>query len=276
MLRFYHTNLLTVTELTEYSVYAECGEYSDIPLREAPEGIEVGDNAWAFVYLDASNEIVATMAKPYAEVGECAYLEITSTGENGTFLDWGLPKDLLLPFSEQVGTLREGDFCFVYIYQDESQRPVASMKLSMYLDEHYGDLELHEAVDIMIAGESELGVKVTINDEQLGLIYHSELSQPLQIGTKMKGWVKEIRDDGKVNININQLDDETREGLEETIIRQLEENDGRIDLSDKSSPDLIYARFSVSKKNFKRAIGNLYKKRKIKISPKFIELISED
>jgi predicted RNA-binding protein (virulence factor B family) len=276
MIRPYHTNSLTVTEITEYSVYADGGEYGDFPIQETPDGIKVGDSVEAFVYLDSADDIVATMAKAYVEVGECAYLEVVSSGDRGTFLDWGLPKDLLLPFSEQLGAVRKGNFCAVYVYQDENQTPVASMKLHWHLDEHYGDLELNEAVELMVAGESELGFKVVINNEQLGLIYHEELAQPLQIGTKMKGWVKKIRDDGKINININKLDTETRDELEDAILTQLKENDGRLNLSDKSSPDLIYARFNVSKKNFKRALGSLYKKRMITISPKFIELPAEE
>lgn len=276
MLKFYHTNLLTVTELAEYSTYAEGGGYSDIPLREAPKGIQVGDSVRAFVYLDATDEVVATMAEAHVNLGECAYLEIVSSTERGTFLNWGLPKDLLLPRSEQVGTLRDGDFCFVYVYQDESQRPIASMKLHRHLDENYGDLKVNEAVNLMVAGKSELGFKVVINDEQLGLIYHEELAQPLKIGAKMKGWVKKVREDGKINININKLDNETRDELEEAILAQLKGHDGRLNLSDKSSPDLIYASFSVSKKNFKRALGSLYKKRLIKISAEFIELAAEE
>mgnify|MGYP000185689042 CR=1 FL=1 len=275
MIKVYHTNALTVTDVAEYSVYADGGEYGDIALRDTPENIKVGDSVQAFVYLDASEEIVATMAKPLAQLGECAYLEVVSSGERGTFLNWGLPKDLLLPFSEQIGAVRNGHFCVVYVYQDENQRPIASMKLHRHLDEHYGDLEVKQAVDLMVAGESELGFKVIINDEQLGLIYHEELAQPLKIGSKMKGWVKKIREDGKINININKLDRETRDDLEEEILTQLKENGGRLNLSDKSPPDLIYANFNVSKKNFKRALGSLYKKRLIKISPKFTELVSE-
>ena len=274
MLKLYQTNQLTITKIAEYSVYAEGHGCSHLSLREAPKDIKVGDSVQAFVYLDASDEVVATMAKSYAQVGECAYLEVVSTGERGTFLNWGLPKDLMLPLSEQSRAVREGDFCFVYVYQDGSERPVASMKLHRHLNEHYGDLELNEAVDLMIAGKSELGFKAVINNKQLGLIHHEELARPLKIGTKMKGWVKKIRDDGKVNININNLDNETRDELEEAVLSRLKENGGRLNLSDKSAPDLIYTNFSVSKKNFKRALGSLYKKRLIKISPEFIELIS--
>ena len=273
MLKLYQTNLLTIIDITEYSVYAEGEDGGSMPLREPPEDLEIGDNVWAFVYPDTGDELVATMAKAYAEVGEYAYLEVISSGDRGTFLDWGLPKDLILPFSEQLGRVREGRFCFVYIYQDEKQRPIATMKIHKHLEEDYCDLEINEAVDLIIASESDLGFTAVINNEQLGLIYHDELSGPLLIGEKMKGWVKNIREDGKIDLNINKLDDKTRDSLEDAIIAQLKENDGRLNISDKSTPDLIYAKFGVSKKNFKRAIGSLYKKQLINIDPEFITLI---
>lgn len=275
MIKLYHTNTLTITDITEYSVYADGGAYGDLPLRDVPENLQIDDTIEAFVYVDGEDEVVATMAKAYAGLGDCAYLEVVSNSDRGTYLNWGLPKDLLLPLSEQVGSLREGGFCVVYIYQDARHRPIASMKLHKHLDEDCGDLKVNDEVDLMIAGKSDLGFKAIINNEQLGLLYHEELSQPLKIGARMKGWVSKIRDDGKINVNINRLNTEARDDLEETILAQLQDNGGRLNLSDKSSPDLIYQRFQVSKKNFKRALGALYKKRLIHISPEFIELIPE-
>lgn len=276
MLKLYQTNTLTILEITEYSTFADGGELGSIPLRDVPDSLQIGDSVEAFVYVDGENEVVATMAKALAEFGDCAYLEVVSNGERGTYLNWGLPKDLLLPFSEQVGPLKEGDFCVVYVYQDNSQRPICSMKLHKFLDEDSGDLELYETVDVMIAAKTDLGYKAIINNEYLGLIYHEELTQPLKTGAKMKGWVSKIRHDGKINININKLGDEERDELEEDILTQLKNNDGRLNLSDKSPPDLIYKNFGVSKKNFKRAIGALYKKRLITITPEFIELAPEN
>ncbi len=275
MLKLYHRNQLTITEIKEYSVYVDGGEYGPIPLRDIEGDVQIGERVDAYVHLDSADEVVATMAQAIAEIGECAYLKVVSSGDRGTFLDWGLPKDLLLPFSEQLGKIRDGDHCFVYIFQDERQRPLASMKLHRYLDEENDDLEAGDAVDLMIASESELGYKAVINNEFLGLIYHGELARPLDIGAKMKGWVKEIRDDGKINLNINSLRGEARDQLEESILQKLEENGGRLNLSDKSPPDLIYSVCQVSKKNFKRAIGSLYKQRLISISPEFIELVAD-
>jgi len=275
MLKLYQTNSLIISDITDYSVFADGYEHGALPLRDAPDNLQVNDVVEAFVYPDSDGEIVATMAKMHAKIWECAYLKVISSGTRGTYLDWGLPKDLLLPYSEQVGAVREGDFCVVYVYQDEGQRPVATMKLHRHLDEDGDDLEENQPVDLMVVGESELGFKAAINNEQLGLIHHSELSQSLEIGSKMKGWVKTIRADGKINLNINKLDTKTRDELEQKILTALEESGGRLDLSDKSPPELIYERFAVSKKNFKRAIGSLYKQRLITISPAFIELLSE-
>jgi predicted RNA-binding protein (virulence factor B family) len=278
MLTLYQKNLLTVVDITEYTVYVEDeSEESDpMPLDDAPDGMEIGDDVYAFVYPDSSGDVVATMAEAYAQVGECAYLEVVYNGDRGTFLDWGLPKDLLLPFSKQLGRVREGDFCFVYVYMDENDRPISSMKIYHHLDEDSGDLEVNQAVDLIIAAESEMGFTAVINYEQLGLIYHHELSHPLGIGEKMKGWDKKIRDDGKIDLNINKLDDETRDELEDEILKRLQQNEGRLNLSDKSTPEKIHENFGISKGNFKRAISSLYKKHLISISPDFIELPSDN
>ena len=275
MLRLHHTSTLIITDMTEYSVFAKGDGYSRISVRDVPDGLQIGDAVRAYVYLDASDEIAASMAQAYAAVGECAHLEVASIAKHGTFLKWGLPKDLFMPFSEQTRSVRAGDLCFVHIYQDASERPVASMRLHRHLNEYGGDFEAGQAVDLMIAGKSEMGFKAVINNAYLGLIYHEELAHPLEIGVAMKGWISKIRDDGKINVNINRLDDETRDDLEDTILAYLKNNDGRLNLSDKSPPDLIYAQFRVSKKNFKRALGSLYRKRFIKISPKFVELIAK-
>lgn len=273
MPELYQTNFLSITELNEYSAFVDGGEYGHISLREAPENVEIGDQVEAFVYRDASDAIVATMAKAHVQVGECAYLEVVSTAEHGAFLDWGLPKDLFLPYAEQAYSVQEGDGCIVYVYIDSSGRPAASTKLHRHLNEEKGDLKVGDGVDLLIAGESDLGFKAVINNQHLGLIFHSETSQPLDLGSKMKGWVKGIRADGKINLNINALDKDSRYDLEDEIHERLIDAGGRIDLSDKSSPDEIYAAFKVSKKNFKRAIGGLYKERIITVSRDYIELV---
>lgn len=275
MPQLYKTNLLCITEITEHSTFVGGGEHGNIPLREAPNDAAIGDHVEAFVYRDSADEIVATMAQAQAKVGECAYLEVVSIAEHGAFLEWGLPKDLFLPFAEQTRTLEQGDHCVVYIYTDASGRPLASARLHRHLNEEKGDLTIGESVDLMIASKSDLGFKAVINNQHLGLIFHKELSQPLELGSKIKGWIKGIRTDGKINLNINALDEDSRYDLEDEILEQLVETGGRINLSDKSAPEDIFAAFQVSKKNFKRALGSLYKQRIITIAQDHIALVDK-
>ncbi len=271
-----HINQLTVCSITPKNVMVDCMEYGHLPLRDAPKSLEKGDKINAFLYRDAADRIMVTAATPKAKVGQCAYLKVVSEGEFGAFLDWGLPKDLLLPFAEQAYPVRVGGLYVVYLYTDNSGRTVASTFLHHYLDEDHGDLKKGDAVDLLIAGKSELGFKAVINHRQLGLIYHGDLSQPLRFGLKIKGWIKAIREDGKIDLSINNLDNNARDQLEMRILKQLHQAGGRIDISDKSSPEVIFSVFKVSKKNFKRAIGSLYKQRLIKIEPTYIEQIESD
>jgi predicted RNA-binding protein (virulence factor B family) len=273
MPNLYQMNVLTVASIDEDGVFLDAGEYEDIRLQDPAEDIQVGDKVEVFLYWSTAENVVATVAPAYAKVGECAYLEVVADEEHVAFLDWGLPKDLFLPHSEQAYYVDEGNRCVVYVYLDQQGRPVASTKLHKFLDEQQGNLDVGQQVDLLIADKTDLGFKAVINNKHLGLIYHGELSQPLEIGATMKGWVKKIRDDGKINLNVNALDSESRDELGSEILKRLKEAGGRIELSDKSSPEKIFSVFKVSKKNFKRAIGSLYKQRLIKISPKFIELV---
>ena len=273
MPHLYQMNILTIIEIGKDGVFLEGEHYGDVHLLDAPKNLRVDEEIEVFIYRNTSDNVVATVAPARVKVGECANLEVVSTGDNGAFLDWGLPKDLFLPHSEQAYYVDEGDYCVVHVYLDKKGRPAASSLLYHHLDEYQGDLEEGQQVDLLIADETELGFKAVINHKQLGLIYHSELSQPLQLGTTMKGWIKSISDDGKINLNINAFDADTRDALEAQILNQLKQENGRIDISDKSPPEEIFATFKVSKKNFKRAIGSLYKQRLIKISPKYIELV---
>jgi predicted RNA-binding protein (virulence factor B family) len=272
MPKLYQTNTLSIIEVSPDMVCVDGGKYGPLPLWRPPEDVQVGDEVEAFVYSDVSDKIVATMAKSYVQAGECSFLQVVSTGSSGTFLDCGLPKDLLLPLSEQAGNVREGDFYPVYVYQDEEGRPIASMKLHRHLNELQGDLTKGEQVDLMIVSETDLGFKAVINNQHLGLVFHSELSQPLELGEKRKGWIKDFRQDGKINLNINALDDDSRDELELRILRRLERAEGKLFISDKSTPEAIYDVFSVSKGNFKRALGNLYRQRLIHITADHIEL----
>ena len=269
-------NQLTVIEKVADGVYLDGGELDEIflPAWETPKGTQEGDSLDVFLYQDTQDKIMATITKPRAVVGECAYLKVLSVGKFGAFLDWGISKDLLLPHSEQAYPVQEGNSYVVYVFKDKrSGRIAATTKLHYHLEESSGPYRKGQQVDLLIAAKTELGYKAVINGTYLGLIYETDLSQPLRFGDQMKGWIKDVRDDGKVDLSINTLDAETRDQLEQAIMDRLSQKGGRLNLSDKSPPDEIFKAFKVSKKNFKRAISGLYKKRLIKIEPSFIELV---
>ena len=274
MLTLYKNHLLSVLEVNTHGVYLDGEEHKALHLPKAPEGTRSGDELEVYLYRTSEGRVVATKATSHVQIGECAYLKVVAKGEHGAFLGWGLPKDLLLPNSEQIHPVREGCSYVVYTYFDKSQRPIATTKLHRHLNESQGNLKIGESVDLIVSSQSELGFKAVINNQQLGLIYFDELSQPLTIGSKLKGWVKAIRDDGKIDLNINVLDQETRDQLETAILEKLQQSGGRLAISDKSSPETIFKTFNVSKKNFKRALGGLYKQRLININTSSIELVS--
>lgn len=274
MIKLEQTNSLKVIERSDKGTFVDAKEYGQVFLRNAPATLQESDVVDAFLYRDVNNKILATISSSQINVNECALLKVVSVGDHGAFLDWGMPKDLLLPHSEQAYPVREGGFYVVYVVQDNTDRLIASTLLHKYLEEDGYELKKGDAVDLLIAAESDLGFKAVINNKQLGLIYHSDLSQPLKFGARMKGWVKNIReDDGKIDLSINTLDDKTRDQLEMRILKALEEKSGKLELSDKSSPEAIFSAFKVSKKNFKRAIGSLYKQKLIAINPSYIELV---
>ncbi|EGG94352.1 hypothetical protein IMCC1989_55 [gamma proteobacterium IMCC1989] len=265
-------NRLMIASVSPKGVLVDAKELGPVFLREAPKDSKVGDSLNVFLYNDASEQITATAAKPLVALGECAYLKVVSINEIGAFLDWGLPKDLLLPYAEQAYPVREGASYVVYTYLDNSGRMVATTMLHHHLGETSETLKVGDRTELLIAGKSDLGFKAVINGEYLGLIYHDELSQPLRFGSRMKGWIKNIREDGKIDLSINTLDTQTRDQLELRILKELHQAGGRIELSDKSSPEVIFSVFKVSKKNFKRALGKLYKQHDIVIHSNYIEL----
>ena len=225
-----------------------------VPLKDSSDShadqcapLSVGDELDVFVYTDTDEQFVATTNKPKAVVGECAYLTVICVNDHGAFLDWGLPKDLLLPFGEQAYPVIEGKRYVVYVYLDQqSNRVACSTKLHHHLSETYVPPALHsvsnaqlkpyQAVDLLIAAKSDLGYKAVVNGEYLGLIFHRDLGHPLRFGEHMKGWVKTIRPDGKIDLSVNALDAQSRGELAERILDYLKESGGRANLSDKSPP----------------------------------------
>lgn len=275
--RIGHYNRLRVIREVEFGVYLDGVDLVDIllPRRYVPENCKIGDELDVFVYVDSEDRLVATTEKPKVLVGECASLKVLAVNEIGAFLDWGLPKDLLVPYSEQFKRMEVGKYYTVYVYCDEETgRIAASSKLGKYLQETPGDFLPEQAVNLLVSARTELGYKAVVDNRCLGMIFHSDLLQPLQLGQKIKGFVKAIRKDGKIDLCLHLQNQAARDELAEKILKFLQENNGVSTLTDKSTPEDIYRQYRVSKASYKRSIGNLYRQNKIVIEPERIRLVA--
>ncbi len=268
-------NPLKVVKLVEFGVYVDGGELGEIllPARYVPDNTEVGQVLDLFVYLDSQDRLVATTDKPLASVGEVAYLRVNQVNRTGAFLDWGMPKDLMVPFSEQRVPMEEDRSYCVYIYVDNTGRVAASSKLSWYLHEKNGDFKSGQEVRLQVVSRSDLGYTAVINGTHLGLIHSSDILQPLRMGQKLKGYIKGIRPDHKINLRIQRHGAAARDELGERILALLAENGGQSELTDKSSPDAIFKEYRTSKANYKKTLGRLYKAKKITLSSEKITLV---
>jgi predicted RNA-binding protein (virulence factor B family) len=270
------TNTLKVVKEVDFGMYLDGGEAFGeilIPTRYIPEGTEVDHYLDVFIYLDSEDRIIATTDEPLAQVDEFAYLKCIETTSFGAFLDWGLAKDLLVPFSEQAHDMVKGLSYFVRIYLDtESERIVASSKTNQFLDNQPHDFEVGQEVDLIIATRTDLGVKVVVNGAYSGLLYHNEIFTPLKPGMTTKGFIQKIREDDKLDISLQAPGYEKVEGVAGEILAKLEKSGGYLEANDKSSPESIKHMFGVSKKVFKKAIGALYRDKIIQIEEEGIRL----
>lgn len=269
-------NKLRVVKLVDFGVYLDGEEWGEIllPNESVPEGCAVDDEIGVFIYFDSEDRIIATTHKPTIQVGEFAYLDIISTSSVGAFADWGLRKDLFIPFREQRAPLHVGKSVIVYAYLDKnSDRIVGSTKIDKFLDQIPPTYEQGEQVDLLVARTSNLGYNVIINNLHWGLVHSNDIFQHLEIGEKLKGYVKEVREDEKIDIVLQPLGYGKIDPLAEQIIQKLQLLGGYLALSDKSNPEDIYATFGCSKKSYKKALGALYKEGKIQITEEEIRLI---
>jgi len=269
-------NRMRVVKRVDFGVYLDGGEDGEIllPNREVPTDTKPGDWLHVFVYNDSEDRLIATRETPKAMVGECAYLKVGQQNDVGTFMDWGLGKDLLVPFSEQAWPMNPGRSYVVYLFLDEqTKRIAASTKYSRHLNEDGRGFLPGEKVKLMIASRTELGYKAVINNSHLGLIFKTDVFQPLRFGQQLSGYIKAIREDGKIDLVLQPASDEVRDRLEEQILDYLQRHGGISKITDKSPPELIYKTFKTSKANFKRALGRLYKKRRVLIEKHRVSLI---
>jgi len=268
-------NKLNVVKQQGPNVYLDDGTSGKVLLadKKLPANCQVGDTLDVFVYVDSEGHLAATTKKPLAEVGDIAWLKVVSLNYVGAFLDWGLPKDLLVPFSEQYHEMEVGRFYLIKVFLDDQNRIAATTKIDKVLSDESVDFEVGQKVSLIIADKSDLGVKAIINNSHWGMLYENELFQPVRKGQKLDGYIKQIREDGKIDLSLHQPGYGKVLSLTDTIIAKLKANNGVLMLSDKSPPEAIYATFGVSKKVFKQAIGALYKQQLITIDKSGIKLI---
>ena len=270
-------NSLQVVKHTDFGLYLDGGADGEIllPKRYIPSDSpsEVEDWLNVFIYLDSEDKLIATTEKPKVQVGEFASLKVVDINRVGLFLNWGLPKDLLLPHSEEKRPLQIGDYCVVHVFLDKrSKRITATARLDRYLDKLPATYQAGEEVDLLVVESTDMGFKAIINGKHWGLIHKNEAFKFLRSGMQEKGYIKEVRSDGKISLSLQPIGEDLRDSLGEQIMTKLREQGGTLALSDKSSPEAISAHFRASKGNFKKAIDGLYKQGRIVIHADRIEL----
>lgn len=278
MIKYGEYNRLKINREVEFGAYLideETEQEVLIPKRYIPENTQIGEEIEVFVYFDSEDRIIATTETPKTQVGEFAYLKVVAVSRVGAFLDWGLTKDLMLPYSEQKRKVYAGSHYLVRVYVDEkTNRIVATTKIGKYLEDSVLDeLELGQEVDLIVCDDSYLGYQVIINNKFVGLLYKNEVFRNLKPGEKTKGYVKKIRwDDFRVDVRLQPDGYGQVDVAAEKVLKALKDSGGFLPLSDKSAPEQIYAELQMSKKVFKKAIGGLYKDRKIMLTNEGIRL----
>jgi predicted RNA-binding protein (virulence factor B family) len=268
-------NPLKVLREVEFGLYLDGGSDGDIllPKRYVPEGTNIGDILTVFIYLDSEDRIIATTEKPFAMAGEFAYLEVVAVNDTGAFLDWGLPKDLLVPFREQKDKMKLGYRYPVFVYVDfDSKRITASAKLGKFIDDSKPELESGQEVELLIISKTDLGWKAIVNQQYSGVIYKNEVFINLETGQVIKGFVKKIREDNKIDLMLQQPGFEKIDEFSQKLHDLLIAEGGFLPYTDKTPAESIYDKFGVSKKTYKKAIGDLYRSRLIIIEEDGVRL----
>lgn len=279
MIKIGKTNNLKVVKKVEFGLYLDGGESGEIllPKRYVDESMEVGDELDVFIYCDSEDRLVATTEKPLIEVGEFGLLKAVEVNRVGAFMEWGLQKDLLVPFREQSQEIRVGGSYVVYAFLDNAtKRIVGSTKLNKYVGNRIPRYSEGDTVDILAVHKTDLGYKVIVDNLFWGMIYNNDLFDPLSPGDRIPAYVKTVREDGKIDVTLRERGGERVFQLANRIMGYLREAGGGMTLSDSSSPDEIKAVFQCSKKDFKKALGYLYKKGKILIADGGVTLSPSD
>lgn len=270
------TNTLKVIKELDFGIYLDGLNEGEIlmPRQYVPKGTLPGDYIDCFIYFDSEDRIIATTLVPYAQVNEFAYLKAVSVNPTGAFLDWGLPKDILVPFREQKADMGEGRKYVVYVYYDElSKRIVATAKVEKYLNQEPNEYVAGEAVSLLIYQKTDIGYKAIVNQKHIGVVHSSDIFMPIDIGTEMVGYIKQIKEDGKIDLLLQKPGYEVIDEVAQLLLNKLEAKEGFLPFTDKSPSEIIYHHLGMSKKTFKKAVGSLYKNRTIKIEPDGIRLL---
>lgn len=268
-------NHLTVVRKVDFGLYLDGDDEGEIllPRKYVPQGCKIGDELDVFVYLDQDERLVATTETPLAKVGDFACLEVAWVNEYGAFLNWGLTKDLFCPFREQKMRMAKGNRYIVYVTIDEdSYRLMATAKVDRYLSQDRPPYRHGDEVDLLVWQKTDLGFKVIIDNKFSGLLYDDQVFRTLRTGDRLTGYIDHVREDGKIDVTAQPTGRRQTETFSETLLSYLQENGGSCDLGDKSPAELIAARFGVSKKTFKKAVGDLYKRKLISIEEQAIRL----
>ena len=268
---------LKVDRLTEFGYFLIDEDNNEVLLPNAyiTDSIKIDDEIDVFVYKDSEDRIVATTLKPYVQVEEFAYLQVKEVNNYGAFLDWGLPKDLLVPYAEQKEKMKAGEWYLIFVVLDEqSERLVASSMLNKYVFFDDIDIKQGDEVDLLLYELSELGMNAIVDNMYKGLIFKSDIHKNIKPGDRLKGFVKQVRSDGKIDIQLEPLGYKNSiDPNSNIIIQALNDNNGFLDVTDKSDPELIKYKLGLSKKAFKKALGHLYKQKLVGLSKEGIKLL---
>ena len=280
MMNIGNYNDLRVARSVDFGFYLIDDEGNEVllPKRYVTPDMKIGDTLSVFVYNDSENRPVATTERPVAVVGETALMRVKAVNAVGAFLDWGLvAKDLLVPFREQRVPMHAGRSYIVHVYLDrQTQRIAASAKIDKFVNKTWPNYYHRQKVDLLILQRTELGYKVLVNNKHLGIIYQNEIYQDVNIGEHHIGFVKQVRDDGKIDVTIAKIEKMRVDDTAMRILNFLKDNGGTMNITDKSDPDDIVRAFSCSKKDFKKALGLLYKQHLVELSPASVTLVQSE
>ena len=271
-------NALRVVKELSFGMYLDGGEHGEIllPTRYIPKDCKVDDVIDVFIYLDSEDRIIATNEKPYAMVGDFAHLRVVGVNEIGAFMDWGLMKDLLVPFREQKQKMIIDNWYIVRVYLDNiTNRIAASAKIDSFLDNLPPDYEEGQEVKLLIHSETDMGFKAIVDGKHWGMLYKNEVFQDLERGQRIKGFVKKLREDEKIDLCLSKPGYGKIKDISERILDAVRESDGFLPLTDKSAPETIYGLFNVSKKVYKSAVGGLYRRGLIAMEEHGIRLVDK-